>query len=195
MTEKRLNKFREVVSKRQKYLTLVLENLHDPHNVSAILRTAESVGIDKIHLIYNGEEKFPRISKVSSASAKKWVEVVKHDSLKKCFAELKKQKYKIYSTYMEENKKNLSLYDIDLTKRIALVFGNEHRGVSEEAKKFSDKNFLIPMVGMVQSLNVSVSVAVCIYEAMRQRTDAGMYDRSAYAAKELKQKLTDYLNR
>jgi len=195
LTEKRLNKFREVVSKRQKYLTLVLENLHDPHNVSAILRTAESVGIDKIHLIYNGEEKFPRISKISSASAKKWVEVVKHDSVKKCFAELKKQKYKIYSTYMAENKKNLSLYDIDLTKRIALVFGNEHRGVSEEAKKLSDKNFLIPMVGMVQSLNVSVSVAVCIYEALRQRTDAGMYDKSAYTAKGLKQKLTGYLNR
>lgn len=195
MTEKRLNKFREVVSKRQKYLTLVLENLHDPHNVSAILRTAESVGIDKVHLIYNGEEKFPRISKVSSASAKKWVEVAKYDSVKKCFADLKKQRYKIYSTYMGESKKNLSLYDIDLTKRIALVFGNEHRGVSEEAKKLSDKNFLIPMVGMVQSLNVSVSVAVCIYEAMRQRMDAGMYEKSAYTAKELKQKLTEYLNR
>ena len=195
MTEKRLNKFREVVSKRQKYLTLVLENLHDPHNVSAILRTAESVGIDKVHLIYNGEEKFPRISKVSSASAKKWVEVAKYDSVKKCFADLKKQRYKIYSTYMAESKKNLSLYAIDLTKRIALVFGNEHRGVSEEAKKLSDKNFLIPMVGMVQSLNVSVSVAVCIYEAMRQRMDAGMYEKSAYTAKELKQKLTDYLNR
>ena len=176
MTEKRLNKFREVVSKRQKYLTLVLENLHDPHNVSAILRTAESVGIDKVYLIYNGEEKYPRISKVSSASAKK-------------------QKFKIYSTYMTESKKNLSLYDIDMTKRIALVFGNEHRGVSEEANKLSDKNFLIPMVGMVQSLNVSVSVAVCIHEAMRQRIEAGMYGRSLYTAKELKQKLTDYLNR
>lgn len=195
MTEKRLNKFREVVSKRQKYLTLVLENLHDPHNVSAILRTAESVGIDKVYLIYNGEEKYPRISKVSSASAKKWVEVEKYDSVNRCFAELRKQKFKIYSTYMTESKKNLSLYDIDMTKRIALVFGNEHRGVSEEANKLSDKNFLIPMVGMVQSLNVSVSVAVCIHEAMRQRIEAGMYGRSLYTAKELKQKLTDYLNR
>lgn len=195
MTEKRLNKFKEVVSKRQKYLTLVLENLHDPHNVSAILRTAESVGIDKVYLIYNAEEKFPRISRVSSASAKKWVQVLRYDSVKKCFAELKKQKYKIYSTHMEESRKNLSLYDIDLTRKVALVFGNEHRGLSEEALKLSDKNFLIPMVGMVQSLNVSVSVAVCIYEAMRQRLSAGMYDKSAYSSKELKQKLTEYLNR
>lgn len=195
MTEKRLNKFKDVISKRQKYLTLVLENLHDAHNVSAILRSAESTGIDKVYLIYNGDEKFPRISKVSSASAKKWVEVVKYDSVKKCFADLKKQKYKILSTHMEESKKNLSLYDIDLTKKTALVFGNEHRGVSEEAKLLSDGNFLIPMVGMVQSLNVSVSVAVCIYEAMRQRINAGMYSKSAYTAKELKQKLNDYLKR
>ncbi len=195
MTEKRLNKFREVVTKRQKYLTLVLENLHDPHNVSAILRTAESAGIDKVYLIYNADEKFPRISKVSSASAKKWVQVEKYDSVKKCFAELKKQKYKIYSTHMAENRKTVSLHDLDLTKRIALVFGNEHRGLSEEALKHSDKNFLIPMVGMVQSLNVSVSAAVCIYEAMRQRMNAGMYVKSAYTKKELKQKLTDYINR
>ncbi len=195
MTEKRLNKFKEVISKRQKYLTLVLENLHDAHNVSAIMRSAESTGIDKIYLIYNAEEKFPRISKVSSASAKKWVEVIKYDSVKKCFADLKKQKYKILSTHMEESRKNLSLYDIDLTKKTALVFGNEHRGVSEEAKLLSDGNFLIPMVGMVQSLNVSVSVAVCIYEAMRQRINAGMYSKSAYTAKELKQKLNDYLKR
>ena len=195
MTEKRLNKFREVISRRQKYLTVVLENLHDAHNVSAILRTAESVGIDKVYLIYNGEEKFPRISKVSSASAKKWVELVKYNSVRDCFRDLKKQKYKIYSTHMEEDKKNASLYELDLTKKVALVFGNEHRGVSDEAKQMSDSNFLIPMVGLVQSLNVSVSVAVCIYEAMRQRLNAGMYGKPAYTKKELKDKLTQYLNR
>lgn len=195
MTEKRLNKFKEVISKRQKYLTLVLENLHDAHNVSAILRSAESTGIDRVFLIYNGEEKFPRISKVSSASAKKWVEVVKFDSVKKCYDELKKQKFRILSTHMVENKKNKSLYEIDFTKKTAIVFGNEHRGLSDEAKSLADGNFLIPMAGMVQSLNVSVSVAVCIYEAMRQRIKAGMYDKSAYSAKELKQKLNEYLNR
>lgn len=195
MTEKRLNKFKEVISKRQKHLTIVLENLHDAHNVSAILRTSESVGIDKVYLIYDGEEKFPRISKVSSASAKKWVEIVRYTSVKECFKDLKKQKYKIYSTHMEEDKENTSLYELDLTKKVALVFGNEHRGVSEEVKKLSDSNFLIPMVGLVQSLNVSVSVAVCIYEAMRQRLVAGMYVKSAFTKKELNDKLTQYLNR
>jgi len=194
LTEKRLNKFKDVVSKRQKYLTIVIENVHDPHNVSAILRSAESVGIDKVYLIYN-EEKFPKISRVSSASAKKWVELIKFTNVDECFKELKKQKYKIFSTHMEEDGENASLYELDLTKRAALVFGNEHRGVSDELKKKSDGNFLIPMQGMVQSLNVSVSVAVCLFEAMRQRLEKGMYDKSLYNRKELKLKLDEYLGK
>jgi len=194
LTEKRLNKFKTVVSKRQKYLTLVIENVHDPHNVSAILRSAESVGIDKIYLIYN-LDKFPRISPVSSASAKKWVEIVKFATVEECFKELKKHKFKIYSTHMLEDGRNASLYELDLTKRVALVFGNEHRGVSDEVKNLADGNFLIPMLGMVQSLNVSVSVAVCLFEAMRQRENAGMYEKSAYTKKELKVKLEEYLRK
>ena len=194
MTEKRLNKFKDVVSKRQRYLTVVIENVHDPHNVSAILRSAESVGIDKVYLIYN-EEKFPKISRVSSASAKKWVELIKFTNVDDCFKELKKYKYKIYSTHMEEDGENESLYGLDLTKRVALVFGNEHRGVSDEIKKKADGNFLIPMQGMVQSLNVSVSVAVCLFEAMRQRLEKGMYNKSLYNKKELKLKLDEYLGK
>ena len=96
---------------------------------------------------------------------------------------------------MAEDKSNTSLYDLDLTKKVALVFGNEHRGVSDEIKGLADGNFLIPMLGMVQSLNVSVSVAVCVFEAMRQRLKAGMYDKSAYTKKELIEKLSEYLNR
>jgi len=194
LTEKRLNKFKDVVSKRQRYLTVVIENVHDPHNVSAILRSAESVGIDKVYLIYN-EEKFPKISRVSSASAKKWVELIKFTNVDDCFKELKKYKYKIYSTHMEEDGENESLYGLDLTKRVALVFGNEHRGVSDEIKKKADRNFLIPMQGMVQSLNVSVSVAVCLFEAMRQRLEKGMYNKSLYNKKELKLKLDEYLGK
>ncbi len=194
MTEKRLNKFLEVVGKRQKYLTLVLENIHDPHNVSAIFRTADAVGIDKIYLIYN-IEKFPKISKVSSASAKKWIDTEKFSSVKECFKRLKEQKFRIYSTHLGEKSKNISLFDIDLTKRTAIVLGNEHRGVSEEAVALSNGNLIIPMTGMVQSLNVSVSAAVCIYEAMRQRLAAGMYSKSAYTKKELKEKLHNYINR
>jgi len=194
MTGQRLKKFQSVVSKRQKYLTIVLENVHDPHNVSAVLRTADAVGIDRVFLIYN-DEKFPKVSRVSSASAKKWVEVIKFRSAAECFNALKKEKFRIYSTHMVEDKINSSLYELDLTKRTALVFGNEHRGVSDEVKALAHKNFLIPMHGMVQSLNVSVSVAVTVYEALRQRTAKGIYTKSAYTKTELKEKLNFYINK
>lgn len=96
---------------------------------------------------------------------------------------------------MSEVRKNYSLYELDLTKRVALVFGNEHRGLSDEAVRFSDGNFLIPMKGMVQSLNVSVSAAVCLYEALRQREQKGMYEKSKYTKSELKKKLNQYINK
>jgi tRNA (guanosine-2'-O-)-methyltransferase len=194
LTEKRLKRFKNIVENRQKFLTIVLENIHDPHNVSAIFRTADSAGIDKIHLIYN-TNKFPKISNISSASAKKWIELVRFDSVKECFKNLRKEKYKIYSTHLSESEKNYSLYELDLTNRVALVFGNEHLGVSEEVKLLSDKNFLIPMYGMVKSLNVSVSAAICLYEALRQRSGKGMYDKSAYTKKELMVKLEDYIKK
>jgi tRNA (guanosine-2'-O-)-methyltransferase len=192
LTERRLKRFKEVVDRRQKYLTIVLENIHDPHNVSAILRSCDAVGIDRVFLIYN-INKFPKIGRVSSASAKKWVKLEKFDSAEKCFAELKKEKYKIYATYISETEKNKSLYDIDFTKKVAIVFGNEHLGVSEEVIKQSDGNLIIPMYGMVQSLNVSVSVAVCLYEALRQREASGMYKKSKYTKSELETKLKEYI--
>lgn len=194
MTAKRVARISEVVRKRQKYLTVVLENIHDPHNVSAILRSADAVGIDRVYLIYNSN-KYPRISRVSSASAKKWIEAVRFDNVRDCFNTLRQEKFKIYSTFMKEGGNDYSLYELDLTDRTALVFGNEHDGVSEDVKNLSDKNFLIPMYGMVQSLNVSVAVAVCLFESLRQRSAKKMYERSQYKKVELNKKLEDYLNK
>lgn len=194
MTERRLNKFKEVVNRRQKYLTVVLENIHDPHNVSAILRSCDAVGIDRVFLIYN-TNKFPKIGRTSSASAKKWIKLEKFDSAKNCFAELKKEKFKIFATHISETGNNKSLYEIDFTKRVAIVFGNEHLGISEEVIKLADGNLIIPMYGMIQSLNVSVSVAVCLYEALRQRESKGMYKKSKFTKKELEAKLLEYINK
>lgn len=191
MTPERTAKLNDVVTRRQKFLSIVLENVHDPHNVSAILRSADAVGIDRICLIYNSN-KFPRIGKTSSASAKKWVSLIKYDSAKDCFEFLKKERFRIFSTVLEGNGKSKSLYDIDLTRRTALVFGNEHEGVSGEAARLSDANFRIPMYGMVQSLNVSVAAAICMYEALRQRQLKGMYVKSLYSRKELKEKFQEY---
>ena len=194
MTEKRFQKIQQVVSRRQKFFTIVLENIHDPHNVSAILRSADAVGIDKVYLIYN-TCKFPKVGRVSSASANKWIELVKFKNVKDCFDELKKKKFRIYSTHISESIKDYSLFELNLTGKTAFVFGNEHEGVSDEVKQLADRNFLVPMYGMVQSLNVSVTVAVCLYEALRQREIKGKYDKSEYVRKELKEKLNYYLKK
>ena len=194
MTENRFTRIKNVVEKRQKNFTVVLENIHDPHNVSAILRSADAVGIDSVYLIYN-TNKFPKIGKSSSGSAKKWITLERFGNVKDCFDMLKKNKFRIYSTCLNENKRNYSLYDLDLTGKIALVFGNEHTGVTEEVRELSDRNFMIPMYGMIQSLNVSVAVAVSLYEALRQRELKGKYLKPGLSKRELAEKINNYINR
>lgn len=181
-TEQRLQKIERAASFRQPTLTVVLENIHDPHNVSAIFRTCDAVGVQKINMVYTVES-FPKVSRISSASANKWVEVQKYNNVESCVEELVKSGFKIYVSMLDENAVNL--YDLDLTEPCAIVLGNEHRGVSEEFQKLADKTFYIPMRGMIQSLNVSVAAAVSLYEAQRQRSVKGMYDKSNYSDEEL----------
>lgn len=181
-TEKRLEKITRVIKSRQQSLTVVMENIHDPHNVSAIFRTCDAVGIPKVNLVYNFES-FPRIGKKSSASAFKWVDKEKYKSIEECYADLRKDSFKIFASSLTDNSKNL--YDLDLTQKVAIVVGNEHRGVSDTSAKLADEVFLIPQFGMVQSLNVSVATAVILYEAMRQRIKKGMYKESELDAKTL----------
>ena len=182
-TEKRIEKIKWVVSKRQPSLKIIIENIHDPHNVSAIFRTCDAAGIPKVSLLYK-VEKFPKIGKKSSASAYKWIEREKFKSVEECYTQLRKEKFVIYASSLKPDSK--SLYDLNFTKKTAIVFGNEHRGLSKEAEELADERFFIPMYGMVQSLNVSVSAAICIYEALRQRILKGLYDKSEMSSKELK---------
>ena len=191
-SEKRTNKIISVIKSRQKSLHVVLENIHDPHNVSAIFRTCDSVGIGKVSLVYNLDE-FPKIGKKSSASAYKWVEKEKHKNIKECLGSLKKKKIKIFVSSISDDSK--SIYDLDLTQNVALVFGNEHRGVSSEAESLADEKFIIPMHGMVQSLNVSVAAAICLYEALRQRSLKRMYDKSEFSGQELNSKIEEWLSK
>jgi len=188
-TEKRTNKIISVINARQKSLHVVLENIHDPHNVSAIFRTCDSVGVGKVSLVYNKEE-FPRIGKKSSASAYKWVEKEKYKSIGDCYSSLKENGFKIYVSSISPGSKNI--YDLDLTGKTAIVFGNEHRGVSKEAEKLADEKFIIPMYGMVQSLNVSVAAAITLYEALRQRLIKAMFDKSEYSKDELEIKIKEW---
>ena len=181
-SERRIEKVRSVLAKRQPDLTVVMENIHDPHNVSAVLRSCDCVGVMQVELLYN-LEKFPKIGKKSSSSANKWLGRRKHTTVDDCYATLRSEGFTIYATHL--GTESISLYDVDFTQKVALVFGNEHRGVTEEAAEKADGNFVIPMVGMIQSLNISVACAVSLYEAMRQRLHRAAYDAPKLSNNEL----------
>ena len=171
-SEQRKNKITTVLSRRQPDLTFVIENIHDPHNVSAMLRSADAVGIHEVQLVYT-KEKFPKVGKKSSSSANKWVLRRRFNTIQACVECLRSEGYAIYATRLDESAR--SLYSLDLTRKTAFVFGNEHAGVSDEAASLADATVKIPMMGMIQSLNVSVACAVTLYEALRQRMEKGHY--------------------
>ncbi len=191
-SERRTKKMEDVLARRQPDLTVVMENIHDPHNVSAMLRSCDAVGVMQVELLYT-VEKFPRIGRKSSSSANKWLARRKHTSVEECYAALRSEGFKIYATRLDSD--GCSLYDLNLKQRVALVFGNEHRGVSDEAARLADRNFHIPMMGMIQSLNVSVACAVTLYEALRQRLSAGDYGTRKLPPEEFRELLSDWLAR
>ncbi|MFZ4621738.1 MAG: TrmH family RNA methyltransferase [Bacteroidota bacterium] len=190
--ERRKNKVFKVLEQRQPDLTVVMEDIHDPHNVSAMLRSADAVGIMGVNLVYT-TAKYPKIGSKSSSSANKWISRRKFPSITECYGQLKKEGYQILATKLDENAKQL--YDFDLTKPTAFVFGNEHAGVTDEAASLADATVYIPMMGMIQSLNVSVACAVTIYEALRQRMLKGYYEQSRFGQKELEQLKEEWLKK
>ena len=176
MTPERSKRLNDVLSKRQPGLTLLLENVHDPHNISAVMRTCDAVGIQDIYILNTHIPKHKSWGARSSSSAAKWLTVHQYTDIKVCFADLRKNFDKIYTTHLSTDA--VSMHELDLTQKVALVFGNEHNGVSEETIALSDGNFIIPQVGIIQSLNISVACAVSLYEAFRQKKMAGHYNET-----------------
>jgi tRNA (guanosine-2'-O-)-methyltransferase len=176
ITEARAEKLKVLAANRQQGLTVILENIYDPHNLGAVLRTCDSVGIAEVYALYTVEspEALKKISgHKSSSGSKKWVDVHIFDEAEACFSAVRKKYDKIYGTHLGAD--SVGLYDLELDKSVALLFGNEHRGMSEEALALVDGNFIIPQSGLTKSLNISVACAVTLYEAKRQRIEAGMY--------------------
>jgi len=174
MTPEREERLFSVLNKRQNDITVVLENVFDPHNISAVMRTCDAVGIQEIYVL---NTKIPRHKKwgaKSSSSAAKWLTIHPFENAEECFSSLRKNYSIILTTHLSSDA--VDLYSVDLTKSIALVFGNEHSGVSDEIRALSDGNFIIPQSGIIRSLNISVACAVTLYEAYRQKVKAGHYD-------------------
>lgn len=173
MTPQRYNRLTSVLSKRQPDITVVLENVFDPHNISAVMRTCDAVGIQDVYILNDRIPPHKKWGHRSSSTAAEWLTIHQFTDAGKCFAEIRERYGKIYSTHLGDD--SVDVFKLDLTESVALVFGNETFGVSEGIRSYSDGNFVIPQVGIIKSLNISVACAVTLYEAFRQKRDKGHY--------------------
>lgn len=193
MNEKRLEKFRRVAARRQLDLTVVLENVIDLHNMGAVLRSCDSVGIREIFVLHTEEglkADYITIGRKTSGGSRRWVDVHYYTNAKACFEHVKQHYHRVLSTQLSETA--TSLYQLDLTQPTAFLFGNERDGLSSEAATYADGNFIIPQMGMAESLNISVACAVTLYETFRQRNVQGFYNQPNAAYESLSE---EYIRR
>lgn len=171
-TVEREEKVTTMVRNRQDGLVLVLEDITDPHNIAAILRSADAFGVQDIHVVFDQQPHtdLKKVGNMSSSSANKWVAIHYHDSIADCARVLHDDGYTLVGTILQDN--TTSIFDWSAPERIALIIGNEHSGMSGQAIDACDVLLTIPMQGMIQSLNVSVSAAICLFEITRQRRAA-----------------------
>lgn len=193
-TSHRRERVASILSRRQPTLTVVLEDVHDPWNASAVLRSCDAVGVMDVHVVYvNDPPPRKAFDRKTSGSAAKWVAIHSHDSIEACYEHLRARGFAILTAGLRANSRDL--YDVDFRQPTALVLGNEMRGVSEGAAELADGAYLIPMHGMVESLNISVAGAVSLYEALRQRRAAGMYETPALDPETLENVREEWLHK
>ena len=178
MTPDRRQRLDAVLARRQPDLTVLAENLHKPRNFSALIRTCDAVGIQWVHAVPG--ETSPRRHWHTSQGAEKWVELVCHASTSDACDALRLEGFQLVAAHIDHSA--VDFREVDYTKPTALVLGTELFGVSETAASRADRLISIPMQGMSQSLNVSVACAVVLYEAQRQRQQAGLYQGPRLAA-------------
>jgi len=190
-TPERIKRLEAVLRRRQPDLTVLLENVHKPHNLSAILRTCDAVGVLEAHAV-NPTGGVPTFNETSGGSHK-WVYLRVHQGTGEAFRHLRERGFGIYATALREGARDYR--EVDYTRPTAIVLGAEKWGVSEEALALADGLIYIPMLGMVQSLNVSVAAAVILFEAQRQRLKAGLYDRPRLDPELYQKVLEDWLRK
>jgi tRNA (guanosine-2'-O-)-methyltransferase len=158
VTAERLARIEQVVSGRTDSLVVVLDQLSDPHNASAVLRSADAFGVQRVHAVV-GEHGF-RASRGVSKGTHRWLDIVRYETADACARRLKSEGYSIYVAAMGGECSPAGLHEVS---RLAVVFGNEHRGVSLAMRNAADGSFSIPMGGFVESLNVSVAAAITMH--------------------------------
>ncbi len=173
MTPERLARINTMLDKRQPDLTVCMEGVHKAHNLAAVVRTCDAIGVSDVHAVWKSEE--AEVRGGSAAGSQNWLDVHSHYKTADAIAELKAQGMQVLVTNLSDSA--VDFREIDYTKPTAIILGQEKFGASAEALALADQDIVIPMVGMVQSLNVSVACSVVLYEAQRQRVAAGLYDR------------------
>jgi tRNA (guanosine-2'-O-)-methyltransferase len=190
-TPQRIERVKRLLALRQPDLRVVLEGVAIAHNASAVIRTCDAAGILHLDLVSPNPDLLG-INKAISTRAEKWVDVHIHESIKTCLLPLREKGFKVAVTHLDKDA--ISYTDLDYTQPLAVVFGSESEGVSRETLALADLRVQIPMLGMVQSLNLSVSVGVILYEAMKQRQTRGFYDRRRLSDDEFETYLRKWLS-
>ncbi len=190
ISPQRLQRFQEVVAKRQLGWVVLLENIVDGHNLGAVLRSCDAVGIQQVFILQTEEElrfKKVKLGQKTSGGGKRWLNIEYFYDRPSCFAALRQRVDAIYCAQLTED--SHSLYELPLHQSHALVFGNELHGVSNETAALCDASFKIPMYGLAQSLNISVACAVSLYAGLRARELRDMYHHNPTASSEEQQLL------
>jgi tRNA (guanosine-2'-O-)-methyltransferase len=179
LSDERKQRIRAVIAARSRAVVPVLEGLIDPHNVAAVLRSSEAFGVQELHMV-EGAEPFLASRRIAQGT-ERWVEVIRHASSEACVRALHARDYRVYVAAMDGDIQPEQLAD---EPRVAVVFGNEHAGVSDSMRQLCHGTYTIPMRGFVQSLNVSVAAALTLCAAMRGRPgDLGPEERSEMYAR------------
>jgi tRNA (guanosine-2'-O-)-methyltransferase len=188
MTPERFARLRAALARRQPDLTVLMERVNKSHNFSAILRNCDAVGVLEAHLV--APERGVELHHATSAGAGKWVDVRHHGDVAAAVAHLKERGFRVLAAHPGE--RALDFREVDLTAPTAFMMGAELFGISDEGLERADGHVVIPMAGLVRSLNVSVATALLLFEAKRQREAAGMYDRPRLPPAELERRLFEW---
>ena len=172
MTPERHQRINNMLDMRQPDLTVCMEGVHKTHNLAAVVRTCDAIGVSDVHAVWKNETM--QVLGGSAAGSQHWIDVHDYNRTEDAINALKKQNMQILVTNLSPTA--VDFREIDYTQPTAIILGQEKFGASETALAMADQDIMIPMVGMVQSLNVSVACSVVLYEAQRQRQLAGMYN-------------------
>lgn len=171
MTPNRIERIRAILDKRQPDLTVITDYVHKGRNLSAIVRTADAVGIGDIHCVIG--DKDYRLFRGTALGSHRWVKVLRYADISGPVSTLKKRGFQIVAAHFSDSA--IDFRDIDYSRPTAVLLGAERDGVSQSACELADAHITIPMVGMVESFNVSVASGIILSEAQRQRELAGLY--------------------